>query len=102
MLTVIAIIKAKPGQREKLLAEFAKIVPAVLAEEGCTAYAPMVDAVTQVAFQTTSPDTVFMLEQWATIEHLQAHMKAPHMLTYREATKDLVESASIHILNPGL
>ncbi|GGP23273.1 putative quinol monooxygenase [Silvimonas iriomotensis] len=102
MLTVVAIIKARPGQREKLLEAFAKIIPAVLQEEGCGAYAPMVDAVTQAAFQTTSPDTVFMLEQWETIAHLEAHMTAPHMLTHREATKDLVEGASIHILTPGL
>ena len=101
MLTVIAIIKARPGQRENLLAEFAKIIPDVLAEDGCGAYAPMVDAVTQAAFQTTSPDTVFMLEEWESIEHLQAHLQAPHMLVYREATKDMVESASIHILTPG-
>ncbi|MBB5192604.1 quinol monooxygenase YgiN [Silvimonas terrae] len=102
MLTVIAIIKARPGQRDNLVAQFAQITPAVLQEEGCMAYAPLVDAVTQAAFQTTSPDTVFMLEQWASVEHLQAHMHAPHMLTYREATKDMVESASIHILNPAL
>jgi quinol monooxygenase YgiN len=102
MLTVIAIIKARAGQRDNLVAEFAKITPTVLEEDGCIAYAPMIDAVTQASFQTASPDTVFMLEEWESLEHLQAHLKAPHMLVYREATKDMVAEASIHILNPAL
>jgi quinol monooxygenase YgiN len=62
MLTVIAEIRTRPGQhhRQAVLDEFVKIIPAVLNEEGCHGYAPMVDTAAGVSFQTTAPDSIIM------------------------------------------
>jgi quinol monooxygenase YgiN len=48
--------------------------------------------------QETDENTVTILERWENLEALQQHLKAPHMLTYREKVKDLVEGASLKVL----
>jgi quinol monooxygenase YgiN len=40
---------------------------------------------------------VTVVEQWNSMADLTAHMSAPHMLDYREKTKDLVENISLKI-----
>ncbi len=40
MIHVVAIITAKPGQREAILQAFRANVPAVHAEQGCIEYRP--------------------------------------------------------------
>ena len=44
MIHVIAVITAKPGQRDTILAHFRANVPAVRAEKGCIEYGAAVDA----------------------------------------------------------
>ena len=44
MIHVIAIITAKPGKREEVLAAFRANMPAVHAEQGCIEYGPATDA----------------------------------------------------------
>ena len=44
MIHVLAIITAKPGQREAILREFRANIPAVHAEKGCIEYGPAIDA----------------------------------------------------------
>ena len=87
MLTVIAEIRTRPGQhhRQAVLDQFAKITPTVLQEEGCHGYAPLVDHAAGVSFQTTSPDSIVMVEQWESVAHLEAHLQTPHMKAYGEA-----------------
>ena len=43
MIHVVAVITAKPGQRENILAHFRANVPAVRAEKGCIEYGAAVD-----------------------------------------------------------
>ena len=43
MIHVIAVITAKPGERENILAHFRANVPAVRAEKGCIEYGATVD-----------------------------------------------------------
>lgn len=71
MITVIAEIKVKPGHRATVLLAIEKLVPLVLAEEGCGEYTPMVDSNTQAPWQKRSPDSVFMLEKWESMAHLE-------------------------------
>ena len=102
MIHVLAIITAKPGQREALLAEVRANLPAVHAEKGCHEYQPVVDAAGMGAFQTPiGPDAFVMIEKWETLDDLKAHAAAPHMATYAARTKDLVASRVIHVLNPA-
>jgi len=44
MIHVIAIITAKPGKREEVLAAFRANMPAVHGERGCIEYGPAIDA----------------------------------------------------------
>ena len=99
MVTVIALITAKPGLRDKVLAIFNANVPAVRAESGCIEYRATVDAAGASALQTKiGPDSFAVVEQWASMQALEAHATAPHVLTYRANTKDLLASRVIHVL----
>ena len=100
MIHVLAIITAKPGQREAVLAHFRANVPAVHAEAGCIYYEPVVDAADAGAAQTKlGPNTFCVIEKWADLAALQAHGKAPHMQAYGAKVGDMLASRVIHILS---
>ena len=100
MIRVVAVITAKPGRRDEILAAFRDNVPAVRAERGCIEYAAHVDASGIGPFQAKfGPDTFVVLETWASPEALGAHIAAPHMAAYGRKTKDLIASRAIHVLS---
>jgi len=101
MLTVVAEICVKPGCRQKVLDAFHKVIPTVLEEEGCHQYSPLVDHQAQVPWKHNSPDSIFMLEQWETLRHLDQHQQMPHMEAHRTAIKDYVTDVKILVLEPG-
>lgn len=102
MIHVVALITAKPGMREQVLAEFHANVPNVLAEDGCIEYGPVVDAQNAGALQTPIGDDTFMVvEKWATMEALGAHAKAPHMAAYAAKVKDMLANRVVHVLSPA-
>jgi quinol monooxygenase YgiN len=101
MIRVVAVITAKPGRREELLALFRANMPAVHAEQGCIEYQPFVDAGGGIPFQTpVGPDVLVILETWASAEALKAHAAAPHMAAYGKASKELIAERKIHIFEP--
>ena len=101
MIHVVAVITAKPGQRESILTHFRANVPAVRAEQGCIEYGAAVDAEPALKMQTQyGPDAFVVIEKWESTEALKAHAAAPHMAAYAAKTKDLVASRVIHILSP--
>jgi quinol monooxygenase YgiN len=102
MIHVVATIKVKPGTREKYLAVLKANVPHVLAEKGCIAYVAAVDVESGIPVQVdVRPDVVTLVEAWESLADLQAHLKAPHMLAYREKVKDIVKNISLHVLAPA-
>lgn len=104
MITVIAEIKARPGQLEALVTRFQALQPQVLAEEGCYQYTPLTDAANPLANQTLSPDTLFMLERWESHAHLERHLQTPHMVQHHQETQDTVTGVELRILedrSPG-
>ena len=102
MIHVIAIITAKPGKREEVLAAFRANMPAVHAEKGCIEYGPAVDADGIGSFQTKfGPDTFVVIEKWESVEALKAHAAAPHMVAYGAKVKPLLASRVIHVLSPA-
>ena len=102
MVHVIAVITAKPGQRENILAHARANLAAVRAEKGCIEYGAAVDAEPPLKFQTAyGPDTFVVVEKWESPEALMAHAAAPHMAAYAGKTKEFIASRVIHILQPA-
>jgi quinol monooxygenase YgiN len=102
MIVVLATIELKPGKREDFLREFRKIVPQVRAEQGCLEYFPAVDTVSGIAAQgTPRQDVVVVVEKWESIQALETHLIAPHMMEYRPKVKDFVQRVSLQILSPA-
>jgi quinol monooxygenase YgiN len=102
MIHVIAVITAKPGQRDTILKHFNANVPAVRAEKGCIEYGAAVDANPALGFQAKiGGDTFMVVEKWESMDALKAHAAAPHMAAYAAKTKELVANRLIHILSPA-
>ncbi len=102
MIHVIALITAKPGQRENVLAAARANIPAVLAEDGCNEYGIAIDAEGLGGFQTKfGPDTFVFIEKWRDTQALKAHAAAPHMAVYAAKVKDMIASRVIHVLSPA-
>jgi len=99
MIHVLAIITAKPGQRDAVLAAFKANVPAVLAEAGCIEYGAAVDVAG--ASPAFGPDTFVVVEKWEDLATLKAHAVSPHMATYAAKVKDLIASRAVHVLDPA-
>jgi quinol monooxygenase YgiN len=102
MICVIATIELNEGKRQEFLKEFTQLVPKVHAEEGCIEYGPMIDVPTNIPVQPPERvDVVTVVEKWESVETLEAHLIAPHMLEYKKAVKDLVKGMSIQVLEPA-
>ena len=96
---VIAIITAKPGKREEVLANFNANVPAVHAEDGCIEYGAVIDCEGVGFAKAFGPDTFLVVEKWATLDHLKAHAVTPHMKAYSEKNKDLLADRTVHVMS---
>lgn len=98
MITVLASITVK----EHMMAEFIEIfkanIAAVIAEPGCFEYYPTIDLETPLPIQDKNPAVITIIEKWQDIEALHTHLAMPHMLEYKDKTKDMVEDISIKIL----
>jgi len=96
---VIATLELAPGKRSAFLAEFAKVVPLVHAEQGCIEYLPVVDADTNIASQhRMGADSLTIVERWSSVDALRAHDTSAHMLAYRARVKDYVRGKEIRIM----
>lgn len=101
MIHVLATIELRPGTRESFLAEFRKVVGPVRDEEGCLEYGAAVDVPATLGVTAANrPDVVVVVEKWASLAALQAHLVAPHMQAYRPKVKDFVERVSLQVLEP--
>ena len=98
MIHVIASIRVKEGSLQDYIALFKENVPNVLAEDGCVQYAPCVDAETGWKAQVSDPRRMTVVEQWESMEALQAHSRAPHMAAFREKARHLVEGMTLQVV----
>ena len=101
MINVIATINLKPGTRDEFLKVFNANVPAVLAEEGCIAYVPTVDAGTKLEAQSKDENAVVVIERWETLDALYAHLEAPHMVEFRKNAGDMIVGMELKVLEQG-
>jgi quinol monooxygenase YgiN len=101
MIHVVAVLTAKPGKRDEVLKHFRANLPAVHAEKGCIEYGTAVDADPAIPAQTKyGPDTVVVIEKWASMDALAAHAVAPHMQAFVAKVNDLLAARAIHVLSP--
>jgi len=98
MINVIASIRVRAGKREEFLSIFKANTAAVRAEKGCIEYFPALDIDAKLPPQVLDEHVVTILEKWESVDALRDHLKAPHMLTYREKVKDIVENVSLKVL----
>lgn len=101
MIHVIATIQLNPGTRAEFLNLFNKLVPTVRKEVGCISYEAAVDLVMgHPAQETIGEDAVVVVEKWASLADLQAHLAAPHMEAFRADAGRLIKKLSLRVLSP--
>lgn len=98
MIHVLASLQIKDGKLDEFLEIFKANIPAVLAEDGCKEYVPTVDVPTGLPVQELDGNIVTIVEKWDSVEALQAHLSAPHMLDYKEKVVDIVEKVSLKVV----
>ena len=103
MIHVLATIRLNPGTRDQFLADFREVMPSVLAENGCLAYGPAIDATTDLPQQQRlGGDALMVVEQWDSVEALQLitqeiealHGRDDIKLEQRFRALDLLDGAS--------
>jgi quinol monooxygenase YgiN len=99
MIHVLASIQVKAEAKRAFIELFKANVPNVLAEAGCLEYQPTIDAETDLPTQQCNPSLITVIEKWESLDHLKAHLEAPHMQTFREAATDYIENVELKILN---
>ena len=101
MIHVLAEIETVPGHRADFLAEFAQVAIPVRKEAGCIEYGAAVDVPTDISVQQNPGENVVMIvEKWESIDHLKAHLVAPHMTDYRVRIKSFVKGVTLRVLEP--
>ena len=98
MINVIASIHIKEGRLSEFIEIFKSNIPNVLKEKGCIEYVPTIDVPTGLPPQESNNNVVTIIEKWSSLEDLQAHLSAPHMLAYKEKVKDLVDKMLLRVL----
>ena len=102
MIHVIAAIEVAEGKRDAFLEEFRQLVPLVHEEQGCLEYGPTIDFETNLPAQGgVRENVVTVVEKWESIEALEAHLVAPHMVDYRGRVKEMVVSTKLQVLQPA-
>jgi quinol monooxygenase YgiN len=81
-LTVIAHIRAKPGQESRMRQVLQGLVSPTRAEVGCINYD---------LHQSQADPTLFVFyENWASEAHLDAHSKSPHIQSFRKVAGEIL------------
>lgn len=102
MIYVIATIELAEGKRNDFLKRVQRLVPKVRAETGCLEYGPAVDVPTGIKVQIPIRENVVtMMEKWADLKSLEAHLSTPHMQEYREDVKGMVVGTKLQVLQPA-
>ena len=99
MIFVIATSELADNCREKFIAIVKENIPLVLAEDGCISYTLTGDYESGLSAQVkTGENVVTFVECWESMEHLKAHLAAPHMNAFREKVQGMRKSSSLKVL----
>lgn len=92
-LTVVARIKAKPGQEARVREELRKLLAPTRAEQGCLNY--------DMHVSTENPGEFLFYENWTTEELWRAHINAPHIQSWLKLSDALcAEPVAISLWKP--
>lgn len=94
VLDVIATIDVQPGRGDEVVAVITDYLDVVRAEEGCIRY--------DLFRVKRDPDTLVMVERWASKDALRAHGTASHFVEMSGRLADLVAGApKVRVLEPA-
>jgi len=82
-LTLIAQMRAKPGQQDRLRMELQRLVAPTRAEAGCIAY--------DLHQSLTDPALFLFYEIWKSQSDLDAHFETPHLTALAKILPELLE-----------
>ncbi len=101
MIHVVATLELQPGKRKEFLDVFHAFAAGVRKENGCIEYGVAADVPSGIPVQPPlRENAVVIIEKWADLDALKAHLAAPGMKAYREQTKGLVAGRDLRILQP--
>ena len=98
MIHVLASISVTADGRDSFKEIFTANVPAVIEEDGCIEYRLTADVDAGLDPQVLDPNLFTVIEKWESLDHLKAHLKAPHMLAYRQKVASLVVGVTLKVL----
>ena len=88
MLAIVSNSHAEADQIDLVKAELEKLIPITRAEEGCIQY--------DLHQDNEDPTRFLFFENWESRELWQAHMNAPHLAAYLEATEGAIADFAVH------
>ena len=86
-LTIVADIRAEPGQGDFVRAELEQLVAPTRAEAGCLVYDLHTD--------NDDPEHYLFYETWESREHWLAHMESAHIAAFRQAAESALASLTV-------
>jgi quinol monooxygenase YgiN len=93
-LNVVAVLTAKEGHRDQVLAALAALVEPTRAEPGCLSY--------QLFESQADTNTFITVELWRSQADLDQHLASPHLKVATDAAGEaLAASPAIHPLTPA-
>ena len=100
MIFVVATSVLKSGFRNAFIEAVKDNLAKVRAEDGCISYNLTGDFNSGfTAQELCGENTLTFVECWQSIDHLKAHLAAPHMAEFREKVKDMRVSSSLKVLS---
>ena len=92
-ITVVAVLKAKPGAEQKVAAAMHACIAPTLKEAGNISYVPQQDQ--------DDAQTLIFVERWVSRKSLEEHMETPHFKVMIDNVKDLLAAPpAVHVLKP--
>ncbi|NRQ49476.1 putative quinol monooxygenase [Aeromicrobium stalagmiti] len=93
VLDVIATIQVQPGRADRVVEIVTGHLESVRAEDGCLRY--------DLFRVRRDPDTLVMVEQWASKDALRAHGTAPHFQQMSaELAAEVAGAPVVRVLDP--
>ncbi len=87
MVIVTVRGRVKAEHRERFIGHMAEFAPVVRRETGCIRY--------ELNLSAEDPLRTFLYEEWTSLEDLQRHLKAPHLLAHLALARPWFDEVSM-------